>query len=161
MKKKGDAEILSTILLLTLVVLVGAIVFIYAKKSTVDVLQSTEKLNTASGASQECSNIILKVSNCNCEYFNETYNSCKISILNDAPVEIKEVIYVLYQNNAFLNTGKTDINLPASGGYTINNILIGKNTYPTRVELKPTKVIFNNKEINCGNKVSMGGCLNV
>ncbi len=155
MRKKGDAEILGSILIITLVVLIGAMVFVYSKNSIKETLQSTDKL----GADQRCSNIMLKVSDCRCP--TQTQNNegiCSFSIVNDAPAQINEIIYSLYQDNYMLNTSRLSINLPSLGGYLVNNIIIPQNTFPTKIELKPTKVIFNNQEINCGSKISMGGC---
>ena len=159
MRKKGDIEILSTILLMSLVIMIGVVVFIYAKKNTSSILETTEKLDNDLGVSSVCNDVVLKII-CACPDVTAAGDSlCYISIANNAQKEIKEVAYTLYLNQEILASSKSQVNIAPLGGDNIKDILIRKNSYATTAEVHPIKVIFNNKEINCGNKVSIGGCV--
>lgn len=159
MNKKGDSELLSFVLLIILVIIVGVIVMMYAKTNTKTMLESTDDLDKTLGLSQVCNEVSLKVLSCSCQDGEDDRVFCDIAFVSDSKRQIKEITYDLIMNNQRINPNnyKSEINLKPLSGYILEDIEIKKGTHPTRVELRPTKVIFN-KEINCGSKVSVGNC---
>jgi len=159
MRKKGESELLSFVLLIIVVVMVGVIIMVYANKNTKTVLESTDDLDKTLGLSQTCNEVSLKVVSCSCPEIDPVTNEgiCKIAFVSDSKREIREVIANLYMYNQLLNTTKFTINLKPLSGQILENLRVIQGTHPTRVELHPTKVIFN-KEVNCGSKLSVGNC---
>ncbi len=157
MRKKGESELLSFVLLIIVVVIVGVIIIVYANKNTKTVLESTDDLDKTLGLSQTCNEVSLKVVSCSCSDGDNDKSYCDIAFVSDSKRQIREVIANLYMYNQLLNTKKFTINLKPLSGLVLEDIEINKGTHPTRVELHPTKVIFN-KEVNCGSKLSVGNC---
>ncbi len=161
MNKKGDSELLSFVLLIILVIIVGVIVMMYANKNTKTMLESTDDLDKTLGLSQVCNEVSLKVVSCGCPEVDPITSEgiCKIAFVSDSNKEIREITYDLIINNQRINLDnyKSEIDLKPLSGYNLEGIRVLAGTHPTRVELRPTKVIFN-KEINCGSKVSIGNC---
>ena len=157
MRKKGESELLSFVLLIIVVVMVGIIIMVYANKNTKTVLESTDDLDKTLGLSQACNEVSLKVVSCSCSDGDNDKSYCDITFVSDSKRQIEEVTYNLYMNNILLKSGKSKIDLKPLSGFILEDIEIEKGTHPTRVELHPTKVIFN-KEVNCGSKLSVGNC---
>ncbi|MBI4155326.1 hypothetical protein HY498_04540 [Candidatus Woesearchaeota archaeon] len=156
MRKKGVSAILGTVMILTIIIIIGIIVFLYSKKSTLELLQSTEKFETSLG-SPLCNEVIMKINKCECPLVEPGQDMfCEVTVVNEGGKNIKEITYALFLNQDVIGSGKQDVNLLALSGIKLSNIKV--NNVPSKIELKPTKVIFNNREINCGSKISLGGC---